>query len=369
MDIDLLNDKGTPLERQVFARREVTISAHELDVFSRVRGILMNAVEAEQDRFLRACGRANDGIQLSLAKVRWVEMHQRMFIDWAMPSGQSLLRTAVDLQQAGVEISAAIARAEPDASFAWIFRHGLLDDLERMQQYSTPLDRLGCRDAQARFWDYSDASPDSVPPRRSSLDEETVAHYDRRSAKLVTKLHALTLLATKRQAHDHVNLATTFADPGVRELCDDIASSEERQIPRYEALIDPRETWLERWLLHEANEVYTYASAATYETNPGLRSIWERFVDYELGHVQFVAELFQSIERRDPAEVLSARLDKPLVMASQRDFVRRVLERQTKATTPPLSARTKMTWLTQCTDAPSSSFGGDAVDSNGNPVH
>jgi hypothetical protein len=343
MDIDLLKDRGIPLERQSFARRELVVSAAELDVFSRVRGILMNAIEAEQDRFLRACGRANDSIQLSLAKVRWVECHQRLVVDWAMPSGQSLLQTAIDLQQADVEIAAAVARAEPDPSFAWVFRHGLLDDLERMQQYSTPLDRLGCRDARSRFWDYVDSAPDGTRPPRSTLEEEQLPHYDRRTARLVTKLHALTLLSAKRQAHDHVNLATTFADPGVRELCDDIALSEERQIPRYESLIDPRETWLERWLLHEANEVYAYASAAEYETNPGLRALWERFVEYELGHVQLVADLFQTIERRDAAEVLSSRLDKPLVLTSQRDFVRRILERQTKATTPPLSARTQAT--------------------------
>lgn len=343
MDIDLLKDKGVPLERQQFARRELSLSAHELDIFSRVRGILMNAIEAEQDRFLRACGRANDAIQLSLAKVRWVELHQRMVIDWAMPSGQSLLRTAVDLQQADVEIAAAVARAEPDPSFAWVFRHGLLDDLDRMQAYSTPLDRLGCGDARYRFCDYSDAPADSMRPNRTTLAEEQLPHYDRGRAQLVTKLHALTLLSTKRQSHDHVNLATTFADPTVRELCDDIASSEEQQIPRYESLIDPRETWLERWLLHEANEVYTYASAATHETHLGLKAVWERFVDYELGHVQFVAELFQSIERRDAAEVLSSRLDKPLALTSQRDFVRRILERQLRATTPPVSVRLRGT--------------------------
>ena len=34
---------------------------------------------------------------------------------------------------------------------------------------------------------------------------------------------------------------------------------------QYESIIDPTETWLEKWLLHEANEVYNYFSCVEYE--------------------------------------------------------------------------------------------------------
>ena len=56
---------------------------------------------------------------------------------------------------------------------------------------------------------------------------------------------------------------------------------------QYESIIDPTESWMEKWLLHEANEVYNYYSCAEQEDHPHVKAIWERFLDYELGHLQF----------------------------------------------------------------------------------
>jgi hypothetical protein len=57
-------------------------------------------------------------------------------------------------------------------------------------------------------------------------------------------------------------------------------------------------------------------------------SIWERFLEYELGHVRFVAELFEKTERRDAAEVLPERLPEPIRYVSHREYVREVLRRE-----------------------------------------
>src|SRR5690606_21510471 len=48
--------------------------------------------------------------------------------------------------------------------------------------------------------------------------------------------------------------------------------------------------------------------------------------DYELGHLHEVSELFKKHERRDPAEVLGSVVPTPLEFASQREFIRNVLE-------------------------------------------
>jgi hypothetical protein len=58
-----------------------------------------------------------------------------------------------------------------------------------------------------------------------------------------------------------------FADPLARQLYAEIASIEEQHVTQYESIIDARETWLEKWLLHEANEVYNYYSCVEYEQN------------------------------------------------------------------------------------------------------
>jgi hypothetical protein len=51
-------------------------------------------------------------------------------------------------------------------------------------------------------------------------------------------------------------------------------------------------------------------------------------VDYELGHLHYVMELFQRLEGRDPAEVLPATLPEPVAFTSHREFVRRVLSQE-----------------------------------------
>ncbi len=150
--------------------------------------------------------------------------------------------------------------------------------------------------------------------------------YERGAAALVTKLHAATIVAGEHQTHDYyMHVGPFFADPLARQLYAEIASIEEQHVTQYESLIDPHETWLEKWLLHEATEAYNYWSCVESERNPRLRAIWERLLDYELGHVRYVADLFQQHERRDAAEVLGGDVPQPIRYVSHRDFVRQVL--------------------------------------------
>lgn len=94
---------------------------------------------------------------------------------------------------------------------------------------------------------------------------------------------------------------------------------------QYGSLQDPSESFMEKWLVHEAMEVYTYASCVEQEENPRIRALWERFLDYELGHLNLACELFKKHERRDPAEILAGELPAMIQFKSQRDFVRQVL--------------------------------------------
>jgi hypothetical protein len=67
-----------------------------------------------------------------------------------------------------------------------------------------------------------------------------------------------------------------------------------QHVTQYESIIDTTETWLEKWLLHEANEVYNYYSCVEYEQNSRIKQIWERFLDYELGHLRFCSRTWRS---------------------------------------------------------------------------
>jgi hypothetical protein len=86
------------------------------------------------------------------------------------------------------------------------------------------------------------------------FDHDLRKPYDRRRATPLTKLHATTLMAGEHQTHDYyMTIGPLFSDPSARQLYAEIASIEE-----------PRR----------------------------MRAVWERFLEYELGHVRFVAELF-----------------------------------------------------------------------------
>jgi hypothetical protein len=89
----------------------------------------------------------------------------------------------------------------------------------------------------------------------------------------------------EHQTHDYyMTIGPTFADPIARQLYAAIASVEEQHVTQYESIIDAHETWLEKWLLPEATEVYNYYSCVEYENNARIKRTWARFLEYGLGH-------------------------------------------------------------------------------------
>jgi hypothetical protein len=154
-------------------------------------------------------------------------------------------------------------------------------------------------------------------------------HYDRTKAQPLTKLNALTLVAGEYQTHDfYMHVGPMYADPLARQLYAEIASIEEQHVTHYESLTDPGETFLEKLLLHQAMEVWNYWSCLQSESEPRLKAVWERFLDYELGHLQAVRAQFERIEKRDAASVLPATLPDPIQYESHRKFVRDTLARE-----------------------------------------
>jgi rubrerythrin len=300
------------------------------DAFTRVRVILMNGIESEALRFSHACARTNGPLQRALAQVRRVEQHQQTMVNWLNPPDQDPLETTIGFEQVAIEVTASVAEKEPDPYLAQVYRFGLLEDFDHLYRYSALMDRLQGKDANTLVQSYSDI----VPGRPTAIEhrhplDDLRRPYNRTQATPLTKLHALTIMAGEHQTHDYyMTIGPMFADPVARQLYAEIASIEEQHVTQYESIIDPEETWLEKWLLHEAGEVYNYWSCVQSEDNPRVRAIWERFLDYELGHVRFVAQLFEDTERRDAAAVLPERLPEPIRYQSHRQFVRETLRRE-----------------------------------------
>jgi hypothetical protein len=331
--LDLFKEKGVPLDRQVFTWKDLVqrpYSKLDDDAFTRVRVILMNGIESDAVRFKHILARMSRQLREPLALIRRAEHHQQTLINWLNPPDQSPIETTLGFEQVAIEVTASVALREPDPYLAQAYRFGLLEDFDHLYRYSALYDRLEGKDPNYLIQSYSDIRPGrpTLVEHRHPLDDLR-RPYDMRAAHPLTKIHALLITAAEFQTHDfYMNIGPMFADPVARQLYAEIASIEEQHVTQYGSLSDPDESVLEKWLLHEAMELYGYQSCLAYEGNPRIKAIWERFVDYELGHLHYVMELFQRLEGRDPAEVLPASLPDPIEFKSHREFVRRVLNQE-----------------------------------------
>jgi rubrerythrin len=330
MAFSVFDSRGTPVENQRYTWRDLVrkpLSKLDDDAFTRVRVIIMNGIELEALAFSHNCARCNSALRLPLALIRRSEQHQATMINWLLSPDHSPLETTIAYEQVAIELTAAVAQREPDPYLAQVYRFGLLEDFDHLYRYSALLDRLEGKDPNNIVQSYTDILParPTWEHHRHPSDDLRVP-YDRSTAHMLSKMHAVTITATEQQTQNYyMNVGPLFADPVARQLYAEIASVEEQHVTQYESLLDPTETWIEKWMLHEANECYNYYSCVESETNHEIRAIWERFLDYELGHFHTAAEAFQKYERRDPLEIITGAFDAPIPLKAQRDFYRKVL--------------------------------------------
>lgn len=330
---NLWDSKGVPLDRQRFTWKDLVgkpISKLDDDAFTRVRVILLNGLEVDALRLKHIVARFNRDLRVPLAQIRRVEHFQNTMINWLLSADHSPLETTVAYEQVAIEVTASVAQTEPDPYQAQTYRFGLLEDFDHLYRYSAMLDRLEGKDANNILQGYTD-----IVPGRPTVDEHRAPEddvrepYSKKDAALLTKLHATLITAAEYQTHDYyINIGPLFADPVARQLYAEIAAIEEQHVTQYGSLQDPSESVMEKLLVHEATEVFTYYSAVEQETNPRIKAIWERFLDYELGHLNMMCELFKQYERRDPAEILTGVIPTPLQFTSNREFIRDVLAKE-----------------------------------------
>ena len=331
MAINLLQDKGTPLEKQRLTWKDMVgkpISKLDDDAFTRVRVIWMNGQELDSIRTKQVAIRCNRESREALGRLMRIEQHQATAVNWLLGPDHSPLETTIAYEQVAIEITASVAQLEPDPYLAQGYRYALLEDFDHLYRYSALLDRLEGKDANNITQGYTDIVPGRPTLFHHRSPEHDLLRPYEPGAALATKMHALALTGGEYQTHDYyMNIGPTFADPLARQLYAEIASVESQHIEHYGSMLNPDESLLEKLLICEATEVWNYAGCAEQETNPRIKAIWERFLEYELGQFQVALQLFKDVERRDPAEILGDGTLPPFVQyKSQREFVRRVVE-------------------------------------------
>lgn len=334
MTIDLLRDKGTPLSEQRMSWKEMAgkpISKLDDDAFTRVRIILMNGLELDALRTKQVALRSSRDARVPLAQLMRIEQHQATAINWLIGADHSPIETTIGYEQTAIEVTASVAQLEPDPYLAQAYRYALLEDFDHLYRYSALLDRLEGKDANNIIQGYTDIVPARATRVHHRAPEHDLIRPYGANAPLATKLNALTLTGGEYQTHDYyMNIGPLFADPLARQLYAEIASVESQHITHYGSMLNPDESALEKLLIGEACEVWNYAGCLQQESNPRVKALWERFLDYELGHFQAALKLFKDIERRDPAEFLGdGKLPQFIQFKSHRDFVRQTITRET----------------------------------------
>jgi hypothetical protein len=366
MTINLLQDKGVPLTQQRMSWKDMVgkpMSKLDDDAFTRVRIILMNGVELDSLRTKQVALRMNRAARVELAQLMRVEQHQATTINWLIGADHSPLETTIGYEQAAIEITASVAELEADEYLACAYRYALLEDFDHLYRYTALLDRLEGKDANNIVQGYTD-----IVPGRPTIVHHRAAENDllrpyEPTASLATKLHALTLTGGECQTHDYyMNIGPLFADPLARQLYAEIASVESQHITHYGSMLNPDETPMEKLLLAEACEIWNYTGCVEQESNPRVKALWARFLDYELGHFQVALQVFKDIERRDPAEILGdGRLPEVIQFKSHRDLLRQTIARETSL------RKSGTEFVEEAQEAKSSIAYRDAVNADGSP--
>src|SRR5918911_2606954 len=328
-------EKGIPLERQFRSWKQIVKDPYrkqEIEAYSRARIILMNGIEAEAGLFSHSFARMTDNreIKALLARTRRVEDQQQTTINWLNPGDQTILETTLGYEQVAVDLTAYLARHEPDPYMREALHFGLLEDFDHLYRYSELLDYLEGTDPNSIVQGKTD-----IIPGRPTLDHHNspeirlLKHYEKNRALPLSKLHIWTLLSGEQQTHNYyAEHGWEYADPRARALYAEIGEVEEEHVTFYGSLLDPTETLLERQVLHELMEVYNYFHCYEQETDPRLKEIWDEFLHMELTHLQLWGQMLQKYEGIEPEVLFGDTLTVEFKFQENKEYVRHVLNEQ-----------------------------------------
>lgn len=335
MGFNPLSEKGIPLDDQVRNWSElntVPYDKNDIHPYTRCRVIAMNGAEFEAVAFSHQFNRHTDVPELkaALAQTRAIEQQQQKAVNWLIPGEESTLEVTLGYEQEAVDLTAWLARSEPDPYLKLTYEFGLLEDFDHLYRYANLYELLEGKQAEGVVNRLTEVMPGRPTANEHRDPRDNIRkHYDKHTADPRSQLHALTITAAEQQTMNfYMNIGNRQMEPLARALYAEIGMVEEEHVTQYESMLDPSETWLERLVLHEYNECYLYYSFAAQETNRRIRDLWELHLAMEIEQLRVACELMKRYDGRDPAEMLPAELPEPVLFEPNKEYVRDVLATQ-----------------------------------------
>lgn len=330
-----LQERGIPLEKQIRNWSELNVKPYDknsVHPYTRTRVIFMNGIEVEAAIFGHQFARhvADLDLKRQLAMVRRAEQQQQKAVNWLIPGNESPLEATIGYEQVAVDLTAFLARTEPDPYAKQCLDFALLEDFDHLYRYANLLDLVEGKAADKITGQYTEITvgrPTAVE-HRHPFDE--VRKYPKTNgAGFLTKLHAHTIVAAEQQTMNfYMNVGNQSKDMVGRGLYLEIAQIEEQHVTHYESLLDPNASWFEMMVMHECTECWLYYSMMQQEPDPHIKSIWELHLNMEIGHLHGACDLMKKHEKRDPAEIVPKVFPDPLIFESNVDYVRNLLATQ-----------------------------------------
>jgi hypothetical protein len=336
MAFNPLEQTGIPVDEQFRNWSELNVTPfdkHTVDPYTRTRVILMNGTEVESILFSHQFARHTDNPELkrALAMGRRVEAQQQKAVNGLNPGDQTPLETTLGYEQVAVDLTAWLARHEPDPMLKQALDFALLEDFDHLYRYANLYELLYGGKADAITGHLTEVMPGrpTVLEHRHPHDDVR-PHFETHAVDPLSRLHVMTIVAGEQQTMNfYMNHGTDWIEPIARGLYAEIALIEEQHVTHYESLLDPLDSWIANWVFHEYNEVYLYWSMLQHESDRRIKAVWELNCDMEIGQLQVACDFMRRYEGRDPAELLPASLpDTPVTFEPNKDYVRQVLADQ-----------------------------------------
>lgn len=332
-------ERGIPIDRQFRNWAELVgkpYDAHNVPAYTRTRIILMNGIEVEAAVFSHQFARHTNNMDLrrELALTRRIEQQQQKAVAGLIPGEESTLEIVIGYEQVAVDLTAWLARHEPDPYAKQVYEFGLLEDFDHLYRYADLLHLTQGKRAE----EIVDRLTEIMPGRPTKLEHRHPFDDVRRpvagpNAHPLTNLQVLTLVAAEQQTMNYyMNVANRPTEPIARGLYTEIGQIEEQHVTQYESLMDGSMSWPALLVLHEYNECYLYHAMMMQEEVPKIRQIWELHLAMELEHLRRAGELLRKHDKRDPEEMFPQALPVPFRFEPNKEYVRKVLKEQVNLT-------------------------------------